>query len=334
MKRYGTVICLTAIFSFMCLSAYSADNSKVPPKVKLAKHLQDISVTIKAYPYQGSGTTVVRGDTTYILTAGHVVEHLRKARKVVDPKTGSSKMLVEYDPVEIYTAYTEDGEGVGDRNMIADVITVSNADNGDDLALLKVKKKNYNANGAVFYKVTKSNLFPDVGTRLYHCGSLHGEFGHNSVVDGIVSRIGKVIDKKIYDQTNLNIFPGSSGGGVYDLETGEYCGMIVRGTLGGFNFMVPMRRIKSWAERVKVDWILDPDKTAPSAEDLAKLSVDDPLGLPTTQDAGGGFRPYKLATSSEVGFLVKDLRQKASSPLKDSKQTDSSFNLENSEKKN
>jgi len=57
----------------------------------VAQFLQDISVTIKAGGAEGSGTIVTRkvGEETvnFVWTAGHVVEHLRKVRSVIDPLT-------------------------------------------------------------------------------------------------------------------------------------------------------------------------------------------------------------------------------------------------------
>lgn len=309
MKRFGiVVIALAVALSWASFSAYAADEPRantLPAKEKVAAYLQDISVTLKSGYSQGSGVTIPKGDLTFILTAGHVVDNLRKTREVVDPRTGQKRMLIEYDTASVYTVWQQDGERVGDVNMVATVITVSDADHGDDLALLLVKKRNYNSNGAVFFKATKDQPFPAVGTELYHCGSLLGQEGNNSVINGIVSQVGRVYENHVYDQTNLNIFPGSSGGGVYIKDTGEYCGMIVRGTVGGLNLMVPMRRIQGWAERNNIQWLLDPNAPAPSAEELAKIPIEDVNGFPspTTEVKGG---KHRLATPDRIGFWLKD----------------------------
>ena len=79
-----------------------------------------------------------------------------------------------------------------------------------------------------------------------------GQTGANSMTDGIMSQHGRLINKKEFDQVTVVAFPGSSGGGVY-LENGLYVGMLVRGArTQGFNLIVPIRRIRAWAEKANV----------------------------------------------------------------------------------
>jgi hypothetical protein len=126
-------------------------------------------------------------------------------------------------------------------------------------------------------------------------------------VDGIVSQVGRVYQKKVYDQTNVNAFPGSSGGGVYIKDDGRYCGMIVRGTYGGFNLMVPMRRINDWAKRMKIEWVLDPSLPVPTDEELLKIPVED-TGFPIAADKKEGANPHsRVATKDRVGFFLRPL---------------------------
>ena len=50
---------------------------------------------------------------------------------------------------------------------------------------------------------------------------------------------------KVFDQVTAVAFPGSSGGGMFLKDNGEYIGMLTQGVmkLQGFNFIVPVRRI-------------------------------------------------------------------------------------------
>ncbi len=249
-------------------------------KKVVAKHLQDISVTIKAQSgYQkseGSGVLIVREiegkKVTFVLTAAHVVDNLRSTREIVDER-GSIRKVVEFKDAQIVKELVEGGRRVGEIKMDAEIIKYSDMDHAHDLALLMVRARDYGKEGATFKLGDEDNIVP-IGTQLYHVGSLLGQMGANSMTTGIMSQVGRTLDKTEYDQTTVTAFPGSSGGGVY-LTNGTYVGMIVRGAGEGFNLIVPIRRIQQWAKDAKISWALNPDEKAPSIKEIKKLSIED-----------------------------------------------------------
>jgi len=242
-------------------------------------YLQDISVTIHAGNAQGSGVIKTRNGVNYVWTAGHVVAHLRTEREIIDPKTGGKKIVIEFKDAKVVKELVEDGRSVGRLEMDAEIIRYSNAETGEDLALLRVRKKNFVNASVQFYLEEK---IPPLGTTLYHCGSLLGQMGSNSMTRGIMSQHGRVYKGIVYDQTTCAAFPGSSGGGVY-LEDGRYVGMIVRGAGETFNLIVPQRRLMKWAKKVGVDFAIDDNVPCPTEEELKKHPIED-------EAAGGAFR--------------------------------------------
>ena len=44
---------------------------------------------------------------------------------------------------------------------------------------------------------------------------------------------------------------------MWNAETGEYIGTLVRGSGETFNYYVPVRRIKEWAKRHNIEFIFD-----------------------------------------------------------------------------
>lgn len=234
-------------------------------------YLQDISVTIRAGGSEGSGVAFNRDGVTYVWTAGHVIDGLRGTRMVVDPKTGTPRTIVEFKDAKIVKTLRESGSTVGRTEIDAEVIRYSGATHGEDLALLRVRKKGFLNVSAKFYLDEK---LPALGTRLLHVGSLLGQQGSNSLTAGIMSQHGRLIGKTVYYQTTVTAFPGSSGGGVY-LEDGNYVGMLVRGSGEGFNLIVPTRRMLVWAKRAGILWALDSKVKVPSVEDLKKLPIED-----------------------------------------------------------
>ncbi len=239
----------------------------------LAQYLQDISVTIRAAGGEGSGVLKRTEDgTTWVWTAGHVVAGLRKTRQVIDSKTGATKTLVEFDDAKVVKLLIENGRTVGRIEVDAEVVRYSDANYGEDLALLRIRKKNFSDASVRFYR---GETLPLRGTELYHCGSLLGEFGANSLTQGILSQHGRLIDGRVYDQVSTPSFPGSSGGGVYLKSDGRLIGLLVRGAPGGFSLIVPMRRLEAWAKKAQVEWAIRDEVPVPSQGEVEKLPIEE-----------------------------------------------------------
>jgi len=275
MKNFSAIILAASFVLAPAVSPLSQGGVLIAADAKEAQsvpdYLQDISVTIKAGGSEGSGVAFNRDGVTYIWTAAHVVDGLRSTRMVVDPRSGTPRTIVEFKDAKIVKTLREGGRTVGRTEIDAEVIRYSDADHGEDLALLRVRKKGFLNVSAKFYLDDK---LPNLGTRLLHVGSLLGQQGSNSLTAGIMSQHGRLIGKTVYDQTTVTAFPGSSGGGVY-LENGQYVGMLVRGAGEGFNLIVPTRRMRNWATRAGILWALDVKVKVPSAEDMKKIPIED-----------------------------------------------------------
>ena len=279
-KKYTLMLVTTLC---MVVGAFSQTNSFK----SVSSHLQDISVTIRSdsseesfnrnggNSAEGSGVIFTRtnksGETINLVwTAGHVVSNLRSSREVISPD-GTKRTIVEFRDAKIIKELVENGRTVGTLQISAEVVRYSDPDAGEDLALLKVRKKDFINSGVIFY--TNSEI-PELGTPLYHVGSLLGEQGANSMTSGIYSQRGRLINKTTFDQTTVAAFPGSSGGGVF-LTDGRYVGMLVRGAGETFNLIVPIRRIIDWSKSAKINWAIDPTVPMPSDEELKNLPIED-----------------------------------------------------------
>jgi hypothetical protein len=250
----------------------------------VSEHLQNISVTIKAGMGSGSGVVFTReikdGEKTkninFVWTAAHVLENIRNVRTFIDTD-GNVKKTVEFQDAEIRKKIVEAGRTVGQLEMDAKVIKYSDAKNGEDLALLMIRKEGF-IDGTVKFFYDEEEKGVALGTQLYHVGSLLGENGSNSMTTGIMSQVGRTVSlsgggKVLFDQTTVTAFPGSSGGGVF-LTDGKYIGMLVRGAGETFNLIVPVRRIRKWAEKENILWAIDSKAKSPSFDEIEKITVE------------------------------------------------------------
>lgn len=277
---------LAILLVFSTSSVFAGVDSKV------VEHLEAVSVTIATGHGQGSGVikTRTRGTDTLnvVWTAAHVVQSLRKTKTVVD-KNGNTKTVVEFEDAKVIRTLVEDGRNVGKLEIFASVIRYNEE---EDLALLRIRQKNFLKDGIQFYLEEK---IPSIGTPLCHVGSLLGELGSNSFTTGVLSQQGRLIEKKIFDQATVTAFPGSSGGGVY-LEDGRLVGQILRGSGEQFNLIVPVRRIVDWAKAAKIEWAVNDTIPVPTEEELKKLPIED-TGVvfnDSYRDAAAGGRPHKM----------------------------------------
>lgn len=265
------------VFGLIATSVLGAEK-----KQDTADHLQNVSVTIRSEGEysngEGSGVIFTRKDAkgnsvNFVWTAAHVIDNLRSTRKVV--VDGTPKTLVEFKDPMVVKEIRQDGRTVGRLQMDAEVLKYSDADDGHDLALLRIRKYNF-VKDTVTFHLNKDDI-PKLGTDLLHVGSLLGQMGANSMTDGIYSQHGRLIkslNKYVFDQTTVTAFPGSSGGGVYLKSNANYIGMLVRGAGEGFNLIVPVRRMQDYCEKHKIMWALDPNVVMPEEDDLKKMPIE------------------------------------------------------------
>ena len=284
------------VFAFMLsVLAVPGVSAQDKPVEKVSQYLQNISVTVHAGPYAGSGVMFQTNDKQiWIWTAAHVVRPLRRTHQILDDK-GTERSKVSFDDAKIlrFNKNKEEGRIVSSYSSDAEIIRYSDADFGQDLALLRLRDKDFKPESTTRFYL--DNSIPDIGEDLYHCGSLLGSIGSNSMTGGIMSQHGRVFDGKIYDQVTTTSFPGSSGGIVCLKSDGRYIGMLVMGAGEGFGLIVPVRRMKDWAKKVGVEFAMDSTIKTPNDEELTKKPIEDA--------AFGGGNPGKTREAAGLKFM-------------------------------
>ena len=247
----------------------------------------------------------------FVWTAAHVIDNLRKERKAVI--NGSPKTIVEFKDPMVVKEIRQGGRTVGRLQMDAEVLKYSDADDGHDLALLRIRKFNFVKDTVTFHL---GDEIPNLGDDLLHVGSLLGQMGANSMTDGIYSQHGRLIkslNKHVFDQTTCTAFPGSSGGGVYKKENAHYIGMLVRGAGEGFNLIVPVRRMKDYCEEHKIMWALDPKVEMPSEAELKKMPIEntpkEKEDSDAEKEAAKKLFPYMLRVTYPKVLIMKEMKQ-------------------------
>jgi hypothetical protein len=187
---------------------------------------------------------------------------------------GTYKTIVHFKDPVVTKEIRQNGRTVGRLQMDAEVLKYSESEDGQDLALLRIRKLNFVTDSVVFYL---DKEIPPLGQDLLHVGSLLGQFGANSMTSGIMSQHGRILknlNKHIFDQTTCTAFPGSSGGGVYLKSDAKYVGMLVRGAGEGFNLIVPIRRMVEYCQENKIMWALDKNVPMPTEVELKKMPIE------------------------------------------------------------
>ena len=279
---------LTAVIAALAISFSPTVLAEEKPVEDVSQFLQDVSVTVKSGLGEGSGVIITREIQTkrgkekinFIWTAAHVVDGLRSERRIV--KDGQTRRIIEFKDAQIVKELVENGRRVGELKMDAKVIKYSDSENGEDLALLMVRKRDFISKGVKFHVNNDKPI--SLGTELYHVGSLLGQVGSNSQTRGIMSQVGRVLDLGtgdgvVFDQTSCPGFPGSSGGGVFLSEksgtnAGKYVGMLVRGAGETFNLIVPVRRMKEYSEKENILWAIDENAKTPTLEEIVSLPIE------------------------------------------------------------
>ena len=266
---------------------------------ELYDKFQQVSVTVNSGMGEGSGTIVTRevnlgnnkkAKISFVWTAAHVIDNLRSVRTVVT--NGKPTSVVEFKDARIIQELVENGRRVGEIKMDAKVIKYSDSEEGEDLALLMIRKTGFTEVSADFYNDSGNPV--EIGTELYHVGSLLGQVGSNSMTRGIVSQVGRVLslgsgDGVVFDQTTVTAFPGSSGGGIFLSERsgekqGQYVGMLVRGAGETFNLIVPVRRLRTYAKKNGVAWAVDKDVEVPTMENILSLPIEGEIKPKESED--------------------------------------------------
>lgn len=258
------------------------------------EYLDKISVSVVAgsgyQKAEGSGTLFIREvdgkRTTFVWTAGHVVQHMRSTEEsIVDGKP--VKKVTFGNPKLLRQIKNADGKRVGEITVDARVIRFSAADK-HDLALLLVLSEDglKSDETAEFYP--KGGKLPRIGTHLNHCGSFLGSDASNSYSEGTLSANGRILFKVDFLQSTTPAYPGSSGGIVAN-DDGKYMGMLVRGAGSDFNLSVPVSRMWKWAADNGVEWAMNP-KLSVTMKQINALPVEGP-GASGRKD-GGKLKAY------------------------------------------
>lgn len=217
------------ILSALALSVVLAFSTPAPeltppwasPVFVSAEALQRTAVTVQTERGSGSGVVVLgAAGEVFVWTANHVTEGAQNVR--------------------IVKQIQAPGRTVGFWSIEADIVGFSKA---EDLAVLKPRHSTFFTHGATF---APADYVPKLGDRVQHVGSFLGLPGAESYSTGEISYVGRVMDGSVFDQSDVPCYPGSSGGAVFSAE-GCVIGLVVSGYDSTFSFLVPVRRMSSWA---------------------------------------------------------------------------------------
>lgn len=243
MKTKNIAIATAMTFCMMAMTSLATAQN-------IFQNMQDVSVMIRTGGHTvGSaliverqipgpaGTTV---QTTFLISCAHVFQGLDSG--------------MSYTAAKHYFS----GNNCTQCRTVECPCHVIFIDKTNDLAILTVATNIFNKGSVRF--PDESQTPPQLGDKLFHIGCFFGDVGSCSLSTGIVSKIGRVIKGVSYDQTNCDIFPGSSGGGIFN-EKGECVGIALASIAKeqgqkGFGLYVPIRKMREVFNKAGFGWVL------------------------------------------------------------------------------
>jgi len=154
----------------------------------------------------------------------------------------------------------------GDKYAKAIVLRASDFEIEHDIALLMVINSNDFHGDAKFYRAFNHVT---VGHKIVHVGTPLNRIHECSVFNGIISYVNReyniqpVLASRFVDQVNMTCLPGSSGGGIFDDETGGILGLVSLGSAETIGFITPTRYIYEWAKSHDCLWAFDREVPLP-----------------------------------------------------------------------
>ena len=254
--------------ALLCLSFISSGADLSTPE-----YLQSICVKVIVGDGTGSGIAFTRKDAngkdvTFIWTAAHIFTHHEEDFfSMLFGSQNTNTAPTEYAMIQ--QDIVKNGVVVGRTNLSAKLFKFSDDDNGQDLAILKVNGPFFNKNTVKF---DLSGDIPKLGQPIFSMGCPYGLYG--SFSPGVYSYIGRNFEGVLYDESNCRIFPGSSGGGIFNTN-GVYVAMSNVMKASSLNFITPMRRIQQWVKAEHIEWTLDSSLPMPMEKEIKKINMWD-----------------------------------------------------------
>lgn len=217
-------------------------------EVKLANSILSHTVSIETFIGTaqlavGSGTYIKIGDGDYVLTAAHVVNYL------LPPEMEGDFFSF------LGVCHGDDCQAVWREDVVL-------VDSTEDWALLELRRPPDGTRPAQW-----STKYRGIGTEVRMCGFPGGTRLYSHGIIAGLAFLGPVTPRYIIDGYANT---GSSGGGLYDWETGELVGVVIAiklGQLGPFSsepafdpnmvFAVPLRDVDVLEEGYLDDYFLD-----------------------------------------------------------------------------
>jgi len=192
---------------------------------------------------QGSGVLVQRPGHTFVVTVAHVLEDVNATT-----------------PVVISQELTIGARLAGRKTTTAVVIRLNVK---EDLAVLELPTPGFMEGGEEFLA---EGAWLEPGKPVIHVGNWMGNRGIGSLSTGVISHLDRRLDGShwpLLDQVTATLFPGSSGGPVYDAEAGRVVGIVVATSGQTWSYMVPSRQVWAWARKEGLLWLVDPAVPVP-----------------------------------------------------------------------
>lgn len=252
MKKVFLFICISALF-LGCnvipnngdFHYYKGETTAIP----IVRHLMNATVNVASNFGAGTGVIIKKeNNELYVLTCSHTFAFdeadgkglkapIETAPFILSPTSNPSISKI----VIVSMSKWIDGK----KKTITKDAKIVSLDTINDLCILRVP--NFEDFTTEIVEMYRENNPPPIGTEIYHVGNFMGTYSY-SVSKGLIAHNSRGHMGEKY-QCDINVSFGSSGGGVFDVKSGKYIGMIVSVYPSIHGVMVTSsKQILRWAE--------------------------------------------------------------------------------------
>ena len=287
------ILSVFALWFVVVTAGYAQEAKKENAKefpVATKKQYQEMlkrTICFRAGSAMDMGTVVKNGDRVFAWVPAHAAVGSKCTMYLLtgfDEKSGPTfKVISFFDGITAWKRVKQKKAEVTEIKWTGKILRL---DEDRDLAVLEIdvtkENRKYLPRSTTFGCLDKAPAkgLPVCALKPASFERYQKKLYRGEVTTGFMTHTDVSVDSwpEPYDEASVESGPGSGGGCVYNLKTGDCLGMITMGkTTERITWFVSARSMRAWAKKKGILFAFDPTVPVPSDAELKKLPIEDPV---------------------------------------------------------